>query len=191
MPADVAVTAWHAVTAPLVDPLVGRALLDIALIGAAAGAIGTWVILYGLSYGAESVSHSLLPGLVVATLIAVPLTVGALVGAAVAAVAIVAARQVPSVERDTAIAVVVTSLFGLGVQLALTPASPPGIGGLLFGNVLGASAGDLLLAGLTAGGVAVVLWATHQRLLISGFDPGAARAVGVRPGRAELAVVMI
>jgi ABC-type Mn2+/Zn2+ transport system permease subunit len=191
MSPDLAASVWHAVTAPLADPLVRRALLETCLIGASAGAVGCWVILYGLSYSAESLSHSLLPGLVVATLIAAPLTVGAIAGAIVAAVAIAGARLVPVVERDTAVAVVVTSLFGLGVLLALSPASPPGIGGLLFGNVLGTSGGDLLLAAASAVGIIAVLWALHQRLLIAGFDPGAARSLGVRPGLAELAVVLV
>ena len=40
------------------------------------------------------------------------------------------------IGRDTAVAVVITSLFGLGALLALSPDSPPGIQELLFGDVL-------------------------------------------------------
>jgi ABC-type Mn2+/Zn2+ transport system permease subunit len=191
MSPELATSAWHAATAPLADPIVRRALLETSLIGASAGAIGCWVILYGLSYSAESLSHSLLPGLVVATLVAAPLTLGAVGGALAAAIAIAAARRVPVVERDTAVAVVVTALFGAGVLLALSPASPPGIADLLFGNVLGTSDRDLAVAAATGAGVGAVLWALHHRLLVGGFDPGAARSVGVRPGAAELAVVML
>src|SRR4051812_46670310 len=49
-----------------------HALADVILLGAIAGAVGFWVVSYGLSYGAESLSHGLLPGLVAAALIGAP-----------------------------------------------------------------------------------------------------------------------
>src|SRR3977135_1905208 len=86
------------------------------------------------------------PGLVGAALLGLPLIVGGAAGLAVAAIAIAVAGRIPQVGGDTAIAVVVTTLFGLGTLLALSPASPPGIQGLLFGDVLGLSGTDLLLS---------------------------------------------
>ena len=44
------------------------------------------------------------------------------------------------------VAVVVTTMFGLGVLLALSPDSPPGIEALLFGDILGVTDADLLAA---------------------------------------------
>jgi len=92
------------------------------------------------------------------------------------------AGRIPQVGGDTAIAVVVTTLFGLGALLALSPDSPPGIQGLLFGDVLGLSGSDLLL-GL---GLGVVVLATlrtlHGRLLAVGFDRSSARSLGAAPG---------
>src|SRR5436853_445099 len=72
-------------------------------------------------------------------------------GIVVAAVAIAVAGRVPAVGRDVAVAVVVSTLLGLGALLALSPDAPPGIGGLLFGDVLGVSDGDLVLAAVLAG----------------------------------------
>ena len=53
-----------------------RALAEVALLGVAGGALGCWVVLYGLSYAAESLAHSIFPGLVVAALAGVPLLLG-------------------------------------------------------------------------------------------------------------------
>ena len=53
---------------PWGDPLVRRALLEVVLLGLAAGALGCWVVAYELSYAAESLAHGLLPGLVLAAL---------------------------------------------------------------------------------------------------------------------------
>src|SRR5213078_4751109 len=47
----------------LLDPLqssIGRhALIEVTLLGALSGALGFWVVSYGLSYGAESLAHGL------------------------------------------------------------------------------------------------------------------------------------
>src|SRR5919197_4921543 len=103
MPPDVAPgSIWHALVAPLGEPLVRRALLELCLVGVSAGALGCWVVLYGLSYSAESLAHSMLPGLVVAALAGASLVLGAGAGLVVAALGIAVAGPVPAVGRDTA-----------------------------------------------------------------------------------------
>ena len=84
-----------------------------------------------------------------------------------------------------------STLFGAGVLLALSPASPPGISGLLFGDVLGTSDADLVLAAASALAVGGVLYLLHTRLLAGGFDREAARSLGVRPATAEAAVLVL
>jgi ABC-type Mn2+/Zn2+ transport system permease subunit len=161
------------------------------LLAVAGGALGCWVVLYRLSYAAESLAHSIFPGLVLATLAGVPLLLGAGPAIALAALAIVLISRVPGVSREVAVGVVVTTLFGLGVLLALSPDSPPGLQGLLFGDILGPTDGDLLAAAILAVLVIAGLALSHPRLLAVGFDPGAARAMGVRPGRVEAALVVL
>lgn len=158
-----------------------RAFAEVLLLGVAGGALGCWVIFYGLSYSAESLAHSLLPGLVVAALLGLPLLLGGAAGLLVAAVAVAVAGRIPAIGRDTAVAVVITTLFGLGVLLALSVATPPGLQGLLFGDLLGVSDSDL---GLAVGLVAVVVAALallHGRLALVAFDRLNARALGVAP----------
>jgi ABC-type Mn2+/Zn2+ transport system permease subunit len=89
------------------------------------------------------------------------------------------------------VGVVVTSLFGLGVLLALSPSSPPGIQEVLFGDILGPSDGDLVAAAALAALVAVSLLLLHGRLLAGGFDRGAARSLGAAPGSTEAALLVL
>ena len=182
-------TIWHTIAAPWQEPLTQRALVEIVLVGLAGGALSCWIVLYNLSYSAESLAHGLLPGLVLAALAGLPLVLGGAVGLAVAAAGIALAARVPSIGRDTAVAVVVTSLFGLGALLALAPATPAGLQSLLFGDPLGVSDADLALAAalvvVVAGGLAVM----HSRLLLVGFDRGAAPALGVRAAPVDLALL--
>ena len=123
-----------------------RALLELVLVGLVSGVLGCWIVLYELSYSAESLAHSLFPGLVLAALLGFPLVLGGAIGVLAAAAAVALAARVPGIERDTAVAVVITSLFGLGVLLALAPATPPGLENLLFGDLLGVSRADLITA---------------------------------------------
>src|SRR3954451_19864753 len=172
---------WHAVSEPWREPIMRRALLEVALLGVCGGLLGCWVLFYELSYSAESLAHALFPGLVGAALLGVPLLLGAAAGALVAAVAIAVVGRTRELGRDTAVAVVITSLFGLGVVLALSPSAPPGVADLLFGDLLGVTRSDLVAAALLGSGVLLGLAVLHRRLLAVGFDRASASALGGRP----------
>ena len=169
--------------------ITSRALLETTLIALAAGPLGCWVVLYGLSYSAESLSHALFPGLGVASLASLPLEAGALLGVAVAAPAIALAARLPGIGADAGIAVAVTSLLGLGALLALAPETPRSVAELLFGDVLAVSGGDLLLAALLAVVTLACLAVAHRRLLVVGFDRANARAFGAAPHTADLVLL--
>ncbi len=89
------------------------------------------------------------------------------------------------------VAVCVTSLLGLGGLLALSPDAPPRLQELLFGDLLGVTRGDLAVAGLLAGGVALALALGYRSLALVGFDRGSAAALGAKPGRWELALLVV
>jgi len=173
----------HALADPFAQGLMRRALLEALLLAAVGGTLGCWVVLGGLSYSAESLAHGMLPGLVLAALAGVPLLLGGAGGLLVAALAIALGGRVGRgrIGRDDAVAVVVTTLLGMGALLALSPATPVGIESLLFGDVLGTSTADLLAGGALVALVLLALRTTHWRLLAAGFDRDAARALGVAP----------
>jgi ABC-type Mn2+/Zn2+ transport system permease subunit len=176
---------------PLQEPFMQRALAEVVLLGVAGGALGSWVIFYGFSYAAESLAHSLFPGLVLAAIAGVPLLLGAAPAVAVAALAIALCARIAGVNREAGVAVVVTTMFGLGVLLALSPQSPPGVETLLFGDVFGVTDGDLAAAAGLAALVVVALRLLHGRLLVAGFDRGAARSLGVSPALADAALLIL
>ena len=176
---------------PLQEPFMQRALAEVVLLGAAGGALGCWVVFYGLSYAAESLAHSIFPGLVLAAIAGVPLLLGAAPAIVVAALAIALCARIAGVSSEAAVAVVVTTMFGLGVLLALSPQSPPGVESLLFGDVFGVTDADLATAAGLAVLVAVALRLLHGRLLVAGFDRGTARSLGVSPAFADAALLVL
>jgi len=186
----VSLAAFQWLTDPWAQSLGRRALLEVILLGVAGGTLGCWLVFYNLAYSAESLAHGLLPGLVGAALLGVPVLLGGAAGLLVGAVAVALAGRIEAIGRDTAVAIVVTALLGLGVLLALSPDTPAGLQGLLFGDVLGVSDTDLALA---AGLVLVLLVALrlgHERLLVVGFDRLNAAALGVRPFAVDVALLV-
>lgn len=182
---------WAALADPWGQEILRRAALEVVLLGVVGGLLGPWIVHYGLSYGTESLAHALFPGLVIAALSGFPLLLGGAAGLAVASVGVAAIGRIPEVGRDTATAIVVTTLFGLGALLALSPDSPPGIQNLLFGDILAVTTTDLALAGGLAAVVAVALVLLHARLLAVGFDREGARRAGVSALVADVALLAL
>jgi ABC-type Mn2+/Zn2+ transport system permease subunit len=183
--------AWNWLSEPWGQAFMQHAFAEVALLGLIGGWLGCWVLLYGVSYSAESLSHGMFPGLVGASLLGLPLVAGGAVGAGAAATGIAGLGSARGIDRDTSVGVVITSLFGLGALLALAPASPPGIQELLFGDVLAVSRRDLLVTALIALPVLALLWVLHERLLAVGFDRAGASAIGIAPRPVELAVMLL
>ncbi len=147
---------------PLRNGITQRALIDLLILGVVCGPLGVWVVLFRQSYSAESMAHSMLPGLVVAALIGAPLGVGAAAGLAGAAAPIAIASRPRLGGPDAAVAVAVTTLFGLGTLLALSPQTPLRLGELLFGDPLSVSTADLLAAAALALAGLAALAAGHR-----------------------------
>lgn len=168
-----------------------RALAEVVLLGALGGALGFWVLRFGLTYGAESLAHGLLPGLVIAAVAGFPLLLGAAIGIAAAAVLLATAAGDERAGPDTGTAVVVTGMLGLGGLLAFSPDVPPRLGELLFGDPLSISGGDLVAAGAVAAGGGLALAALHRPLAAVAFDSAGAAALGLRPGLVRLGLLAL
>jgi ABC-type Mn2+/Zn2+ transport system permease subunit len=181
----------HALVEPWRSGFMQRALLELVLLGVVGAVVGCWVLFYELAYSTESLAHALFPGLVGAALLGLPLLAGGAAGVLGAAACVALVRRTPRIGADTAVAVVVTTLFGVGVLLALAPAAPPGLDGLLFGDLLGVTRGDLVASGALASATLAALVVLYRPLLLVGFDRTTARAYGARPVAVDLALLAL
>ena len=179
----------------LIDPLsygtTSRALIEMTILGIAGGVLGCWVVLFRLSYGAESLAHGMLPGLVLAGIVGVPLFAGGAFGIVLAGVLVAVASRMRRSDPDTSIAVVVTTLFGAGILVALSPAAPAGVGELLFGNLLGTGWSEIIVSAISTFLVLVVLGLLHFRLLAVGFDGDSGGFAGVPDRTVNLVLVVL
>jgi ABC-type Mn2+/Zn2+ transport system permease subunit len=180
-----------ALTDPFSQGITQRALLELVILGAVCGPLGTWVVLYRQSYTAESMAHAMLPGLVLASLAGVSLVAGAAAGTLLAALGIWLAGRQRGLAPDTAVGVTITALFGLGALLALAPTAPARLGEILFGDLLAISDGDLVASAVLSAGVFAALLALHRPLALAAFDPATAPSLGARPATVELALLAL
>lgn len=149
-----------------------RALLASVLVGTVCAVLGTYVILQGMAFFGDALAHTILPGVVLAYLVGWPLAVGALIFGVLAALGIGALSQRGEVREDTAIGVIFAGSFALGVaMLSATGSYAVDLTHILFGDVLGVSAGDLWLTTGLGAGVLLIVYFLYKEFLVMAFDP--------------------
>lgn len=171
---------------------VQRGIAEVLLLSVACGLLGTWIVLRGLAFFSHAVGTAAFPGLVLADGIGLAPALGAF-GAAVAfagVVALLAGRR--HTGWDSLTAVVLAGALALGIVLASDVfGSGARVESLLFGSLLLLDTGDLLLAGAASAlavGAGLVL---GPRWMATGFDPDATRALGLRTGWSDAALLAV
>ena len=175
--------------------------VGLGLLGANAGALGTFAIARRRVLVVDAMGHAALPGVASAFLIApwlgwpgrpLPLLLaGAALFAIAAQVAIEFLIARTKLASDAATGAVLASFFGLGLVLLgviqRSGAAGGGIDRWIFGQAASLLRADaLLFAGLALVSL-LTLWLTFRALLWTGFDPDQARTAGVSP---ELAAAL-
>lgn len=169
------------ITEPLRYGFALRGLLAGVLAAVACAALSGFVVWRGMSFIGDAIAHSILPGVVIAFVIGVSLFIGALVAASLTALGIGILTRHKSIREDTAIGVMFTGLFALGIALLSRLASYSDVTHILFGNILGVSRSDVIVLLLIAVCVVVVIIAFYKELLVTSFDPGHSVAIGLSP----------
>ena len=162
----------------------GRAMLVLVLAGGICGALGAYVVVRRMSYIAHGLSHAVIGGAAVAAVLKINLLVGAAAWAFLSALLIDRVGRRRGLYPDTAIGIVTTTSFALGIAIISSVREVRlNLESLLFGSVLGVTEPDLALAAVVSGVVAAVLVLRYRPLLFTTFDPEVASAHGVPVGR--------
>jgi ABC-type Mn2+/Zn2+ transport system permease subunit len=166
-------------------------LLAVVLVGVPCAVLGAYVVLRRMAFIGDALAHTVLPGLVVAYLFGWSLSGGAIIAGVVTATLIgwLARRQ--EVREDTAIGIVFTGMFALGILLISTVRSYRDFTHMLFGNVLGVTPQNLQLMALIAGVVLAALAIFHKELELSSADPIYARVIGIPVDRLTFLLLIL
>jgi ABC-type Mn2+/Zn2+ transport system permease subunit len=172
--------------APFDLPFMQRALVEALLLAGLAGVLGAWIVLRRIAFFTHGVGTAAFPGLVVAAPAGVAPQLTGLAAALVYAGGVEWLSRTRRVATDAATGLVLVAALAVGVILASDVfASGAGVDRLLFGSLIGLRDRDLwLTAGALAGALALDV-TLRRAWLAQGFDPGTARALGLRPVLAD------
>jgi manganese/iron transport system permease protein len=169
--------------APLQQDFMVRALIASTLIGLTCSVVGVYVVLRNLSFIGDGLAHASFAGIVIAYLLKINLYVGGLVFAVLTALGIGVVSRRAGVSVDTAIGVLFTAAFALGVLLMSRVRNyVVDLQDFLFGNVLGVDRLDIILVATLTIAVLLIVALLYKELLFASFDPAMARASGLPTG---------
>ena len=167
--------------APLQFTFMQTGLLAALLVGVTCAVLGVYVVLRRMAFIGDALAHTALPGVVVAYLYGWNLFVGALAAGLLTALGIGWISRRATVREDTAIGVLFTAMFALGILMLSSMRSYRDFTHILFGNILGVTRADLLLIAAMCALVLLVLALFHKELELTSFDPLHAQVMGLSP----------
>jgi hypothetical protein len=106
-------------------------------------------------------------------------------------VAIAVAAHREAVREDTAIGVVFSAMFALGILVISTQRSFRDLSHVLFGNVLGIDDADLVALAVIAVIAVTLLAVFHKELELTTVDPVHAAAIGLSPEWIRIGLLLL
>ncbi|WP_421981900.1 metal ABC transporter permease [Roseibium sp.] len=164
---------------PFRFPFMQNAFLICIIVSIPTALLSCFLVMKGWALMGDAVSHAILPGIVVAYIFGMPLLIGAFAAGMICALATGYLAGNSRVKQDTVMGVVFSGMFGLGIVLYVAIETDAHLDHILFGNMLGVGASDLLTAGIIAllvSGALVLKW---KDLVLHSFDAAQARASGL------------
>lgn len=164
---------------PLQQPFMQRGLLAVVLVGVLCAIVGSFVVLRGLAFVGEAMRHALFAGVVISFLLGGSLIGGALVFALLIGWLIGVLGRQQGIGEDTAIGVLFSGSFALGIVLLnFARSGMRDLATILLGNVLGISTFDLIVTAAVTLVVIVVIGLFYKEFVLVAFDPVLAAAQG-------------
>lgn len=164
---------------PLTYDFMQRALIVAILVGAVSAVLSCFLVLKGWSLMGDAISHAVLPGIVIAYVIGLPIAIGAFVAGLFAAVSTGYLKDNSRIKEDTAMGIVFTGMFAVGLVLFSRIETDQHLSHILFGDMLGVTWQDLIETATIALGTLLIVLAKRRDFLLYAFDPQHARAIGL------------
>jgi zinc transport system permease protein len=171
----------------MLDDFFVRALIATVAVALAAGPLGCFVVWRRMAYFGDTMAHSALLGVGLGFLIGIDPTVGVLVVSLAIALLLVVLQRTGRVATDTLLGILSHSALSIGlVLIGLMTWLRIDIMGVLFGDVLAVTAGEVaLVAGGAAAGL-IALIAIWRPLLAVTVNEDLARAEGIAALRTRI-----
>lgn len=176
-----------------------------ALLGLAAGSTGAFVTLRRRALTSDAMAHATLPGIAMAFLLMAAAggdgrnLAGLMIGAGLSAalgLAWLDRLTQTRLPEDAAIGATLSVFYGAGIVLMtviqnLAIGRPAGLDSVLLGSTAGMLRHDAIALGIGAGLTLCVLFLLRRPLIMTAFDPGHARLMGVNTTLMDRALLLL
>jgi ABC-type Mn2+/Zn2+ transport system permease subunit len=167
-------------------PFMRTAVVELLLLAVAGGLLGAWIVLHRLAFFSHAVGTATFPGLVVADAARMSPKLAGLAVAAAYAGGVERAGRRDREGGDAATGLLLVVALGAGVVLASDVLdSGAVVDRLLFGTLIGLDGGDLAFSATAAALAVGATLALGRAWVALGFEPEAARALGLPAPLAE------
>lgn len=180
----------------MTDSNVRYVVAGAVLLGAASGGIGSFTFLQRRSLLGDTLAHAALPGVCLAFLISGTknpfyLLVGATMSGWLGALAVNAIVSKTKLKLDTALGIVLTSFFGLGIVMLTSiqksgSGTQAGLDKFLFGQAAVMGKVDVIILAVIGAAMLIIISICYNQFKLFTFDPGFAGAIGYRIGLLQL-----
>lgn len=176
---------------PLRYAFMRQALVASILVSVTCSLLGVYVVHRRMAFLGDAIAHTTLPGLVIAYLNRWSLFAGAIIAALCTAIGVGWVSRRRQIREDTAIGVIFSGMFALGVVLISRTRSYRDFSHMLFGNVLGVSRADVVGISIVATIVLIMLWGLRKELMLTTVDPTHAQVIGLSAERMRYILLIL
>ena len=158
-----------------------KAIWVSALVGGTCAFLSVFLMLKGWSLMGDALAHAIVPGVAGAYLLMLPYAAGAFIAGLLAALGMALVRSQTKLREDAIIGLVFTSFFALGLLMVSINPTSVNVQSIVLGNILGISDEDALQVVVISSITLGILLLKWRDLMVTFFDEGHARSVGLNP----------
>lgn len=164
---------------PFQLPFMQTAFVMAVVVALPMALLSCFLVLRGWALMGDAISHAVLPGVVLAYLAGLPIALGAFAAGFACAAGTGWLKDNSRIKEDTAMGVVFSGLFGLGLVLYASVPTTLHLSHLLFGDILGVVWADVAWSAAAGAAVTAAVLAFRADFAAQIFDPAHARAIGL------------
>ncbi|MFY1026245.1 metal ABC transporter permease [Actinobacillus seminis] len=166
---------------PIAYPFMQNALLTALIVALICSVLSCYLVLKGWALMGDAVSHAVLPGIILAYLLGLPLLFGAFCAGVTCTLSIGYLKENSRIKEDTAMGIVFSGMFALGLVLFTKVKTDQHLSHILFGNLLGISVLELIQTAIVSAIIFAIILLKRRDFLLYCFDPSHTRVAGLSP----------
>ncbi len=178
---------------PLHYSFMQRSLIVAITVGVICAVVGSYLMVQRLALLGDAISHSVLPGLAIAYLLGANIFLGAFIAGIISTILINLISTRSNIKEDTAMGIVFSAFFALGITLitVVQKDNKIDLNHFLFGNILSVNGNEVRDTLIIAGIVLTVVCLLYKELLFYTFDKLGAQAMGLPVGLLDLGLMIL